>query len=54
VTRRFVTRCFEGGLILNWTLHRGTVVRLAPPLTITDDEIAQANSIMCNALEISL
>ncbi len=54
VTRRFVTRCFEGGLILNWTLHRDTVVRLAPPLTITDGEIRQADSIMCNALEVSL
>jgi len=30
-TRRFVTRCFEQGVLLNWTLHRDTVVRLAPP-----------------------
>ena len=49
-TRRFVTRCFEQGLILNWTLHRDTVVRLAPPLTITDEEIARANTIMAAAL----
>jgi acetylornithine/N-succinyldiaminopimelate aminotransferase len=49
-TRHFVTRCFEQGLILNWTLHRDTVVRLAPPLTITDDEIAHANAIMEAAL----
>jgi acetylornithine/N-succinyldiaminopimelate aminotransferase len=49
-TRHFVTRCFEQGLILNWTLHRDTVVRLAPPLTITDDEIAHTNAIMEAAL----
>lgn len=49
-TRRFVARCFEHGLILNWTLHRDTVVRLAPPLTITDDEIAQASAVMAEAL----
>ena len=49
-TRRFVTRCFEQGLILNWTLHRDTVVRLAPPLTITDDEIARANVVIAAAL----
>ncbi len=49
-TRRFVARCFEHGLILNWTLHRDTVVRLAPPLTITPDEIAQANAAMAEAV----
>jgi len=26
----------ERGLILGWTLHRDTVVRLAPPLVVTD------------------
>jgi acetylornithine/N-succinyldiaminopimelate aminotransferase len=49
-TRRFVTRCFERSLILNWTLHRDTVVRLAPPLNIAPDEIAQANTIMRKAM----
>ncbi|HXQ20042.1 MAG TPA: aminotransferase class III-fold pyridoxal phosphate-dependent enzyme, partial [Candidatus Acidoferrales bacterium] len=49
-TQRFVRRCFERGLILNWTLHRDTVVRLAPPLTITPDEIARANGIMREAM----
>ena len=51
-TRRFVTRCFAGGLILNWTLHRDTVVRLAPPLTITEDEIRQANAVFAEALAL--
>lgn len=46
VTRRFVARCFDRGLILNWTLHRDTVVRLAPPLTITPEEIAHATTVM--------
>jgi acetylornithine/succinyldiaminopimelate/putrescine aminotransferase len=49
-TRRFVARCFERRLILNWTLHRDTVVRLAPPLTITSDEIAQANGAMAEVV----
>lgn len=51
-TRRFVARCFEHGLILNWTLHRDTVVRLAPPLTITAGEIAQATAAMAEALRV--
>jgi len=46
VTRRFVQRCFDDGLILNWTLHRDCVVRLAPPLTISADEVGRATRIM--------
>jgi acetylornithine/succinyldiaminopimelate/putrescine aminotransferase len=39
---RFAQRARDQRLILNWTLHRDTVVRLAPPLVLTDDEAAQA------------
>ncbi len=39
---RFAGRAFAGGLILNWTLHRDTVVRLAPPLVLSDAEADQA------------
>src|SRR5262249_27982854 len=39
---RFAKRARDQRLILNWTLHRDTVVRLAPPLVLTDDEAAQA------------
>jgi acetylornithine/succinyldiaminopimelate/putrescine aminotransferase len=53
-TRRFVTRCFEHGLILNWTLHRDTVVRLAPPLTISLDEIKHASAMIAEALSSPL
>ena len=38
----FARRAFAAGLVLNWTLHRDTVVRLAPPLVIRDDEIDEA------------
>lgn len=49
-TRRFCRAALDRGLILNWTLHRDTVVRLAPPLTIdaADSERALA------AIEASL
>lgn len=49
-TRTFVQRCFAAGLILGWTLHRDTIVRLAPPLIISSAEIAQAVTIMREAL----
>ena len=48
--RSFAAACLTRGLVLNWTLHRDTVIRLAPPLTITRAEIACALGIMDAAL----
>lgn len=50
-TRRFAAACLARGLVLNWTLHRDTVIRLAPPLTITRGEIAHALTMMNDALK---
>lgn len=41
-TRSFCRAAFDRGLILGWTLHRDTVVRLAPPLVITEEESERA------------
>ncbi len=41
-TEAFCRAAFARGLILNWTLHRDTVVRLAPPLTISDADSERA------------
>jgi acetylornithine/succinyldiaminopimelate/putrescine aminotransferase len=49
-TQGFVKNCFAGGLVLGWTLHEDTVVRLAPPLIISSAEIDQAIDVMRNAL----
>ncbi len=46
----FVQRAQASGLIVNWTLHRDTVVRLAPPLVLSDDEAARAVEIVAAAL----
>lgn len=40
-TQRFVQRAFEEGVIVGWTLHSNTVVRLAPPLVISEAELAR-------------
>ena len=37
--RRFVAATIARGVIINWTLNAEKVVRLAPPLTIANDEI---------------
>ncbi len=49
-TRRFAAACLARGLVLNWTLHRDTVIRLAPPLTVSRREIAHALGVMDAAL----
>jgi 4-aminobutyrate aminotransferase-like enzyme len=50
LTRRFAAACLARGLIVNWTLHRDTVVRLAPPLTLRRAEVAHALAVMDAAL----
>jgi acetylornithine/succinyldiaminopimelate/putrescine aminotransferase len=39
---RFARQALARGLILGWTLHRDTVIRLAPPLVLTDAEMEEA------------
>ena len=50
LTERFVRNCREAGLILGWTLHSNTVVRLAPPLIMAEQEIDRGIEIMREAL----
>jgi acetylornithine/succinyldiaminopimelate/putrescine aminotransferase len=48
---RFVRQAQARGLILNWTLHRDTVVRLAPPLVLSDAEAERALADIAAALD---
>jgi acetylornithine/N-succinyldiaminopimelate aminotransferase len=48
--RRLVAETLARGVIVNWTLNADRVVRLAPPLTIADNEIDFAISAMKEAL----
>ena len=50
LTRAFCSAALDRGLIINWTLHRDTVVRLAPPLVISDVESEQALTRLTDAL----
>lgn len=50
-TKGFVQRCFDAGVLLGWTLHRDTVVRLAPPLIISPEDIDLAFTVMRKALQ---
>ena len=39
LTQAVVQDCFNQGILLGWTLHSNTLIRLAPPLIITDTEL---------------
>jgi acetylornithine/succinyldiaminopimelate/putrescine aminotransferase len=49
--QRFVQHCREAGLIIGWTLHCATVVRAAPPLCTSAEEVETASAILRAALE---
>jgi len=50
LTRRLAQGCFARGLVLNWTLHRDRVIRLAPPLVIHEAEMERGVEILGDAL----
>ena len=50
-TQRFVAGCFARGVLLGWTLHHDRVVRLAPPLNIPEEDLADALRAMTAALD---
>lgn len=43
--------CAENGVMIDWFLHHETALRLAPPLTITQDEIREACRILLEAID---
>ena len=45
-TRDVVQQCFDHGILLGWTLHSNTLIRIAPPLVITDDELNETLHIL--------
>lgn len=49
-TQRFVQACLAEGLVVGWTLHDDRVVRLAPPLVISESETERAVTIMRRVL----
>ncbi|MGA2409266.1 MAG: aspartate aminotransferase family protein [Candidatus Binataceae bacterium] len=47
----FVAETIASGVVINWTLNADRVVRLAPPLTLADDEWDFALAVMTEALQ---
>jgi len=51
LTRRFVLACRKAGLLLGWTLHTDSVVRLAPPMVISQKELDRGLTIIQEAFK---
>ncbi len=51
LTARFVDHALELGVLLGWTLHADALVRIAPPLTISEPILHSALNKMIAALE---
>ena len=41
ITNEVILRCHKRGVILFWLLFEGCAVRITPPLTISNEEIAK-------------
>lgn len=44
--------CLENGVIVDWFLHCDSALRIAPPLTITEQEIRRSCAVILDALNI--
>ena len=51
VTQQVVERCMGRGVLLGWTLHSNTLVRIAPPLNIPVDVLDDALGTILDALD---
>ncbi len=49
--KRVIDRCIDNGVILDWFLFNDSSVRIAPPLTITEEQIKEACQVINLALE---
>ena len=51
LTQQVVEDCFEQGILLGWTLHSNTLVRLAPPLIIEDELLEHTLDIISGTIQ---
>lgn len=54
LTKNVVEECFDKGILLGWTLHSNTLVRLAPPLIIEDELLNEVLDTILKAIENNL
>ena len=52
VAKQVVEQCLQQRVLLGWTLHSGTVIRIAPPLNIPEDILNEALEIITEVLDV--
>ena len=50
LTQKVVKECFDKGLILGWTLHSNSLIRIAPPLIIDPELLEEAFEMILSAI----
>jgi len=51
LTQNVVKECFEKGIILGWTLHSNSLIRIAPPLIIDENLLAESLETILKAVQ---
>lgn len=54
LTQKVVKHCFEQGLILGWTLHSNSLIRIAPPLIINQELLEESLQIISESIRAQL
>jgi len=49
--KKIIDKCIENGVITDWFLFNACSMRIAPPLTISEKEIAEACKVIVNAID---
>ncbi len=52
INQKIIQRCFEKGLLTDWFLFSPNCLRIAPPLTISENEIKIACKIITDSIEL--
>ncbi len=52
VAEQVVDKCLQRRVLLGWTLHSETVIRIAPPLNIPEDTLDEALEIITEVLDV--
>lgn len=50
-TMAVVEACMKEHILLGWTLHSNTLVRLAPPLTISDEVLDETLAVLVQSIQ---
>jgi len=51
LTQKVVEYCFDRGIILGWTLHSNSLVRIAPPLIIEEQMLRDCFGVITEAIK---